>query len=177
MKKILFVGPQGSGKSTQAKLLAESLPVPVISTGDIFRQIAHQKSELAKKVRQILDEGKLVDDQTTAELVKERLNHPDCQRGFILDGYPRRMEQIALFDPGFDMVLYLKLSDEEATLRLSGRGREDDTSKLIAERLKIYHQQTDPILEYYLKKGLLKTIDGVGTIEQIQQRIREAVHG
>lgn len=177
MSKILFIGPQGSGKSTQAKLLAKSLKVPYISTGDIFREMASQNSKLGKKLRQILDGGKLVLDETTAQIVSDRIKQSDCQNGFILDGYPRSLEQIKLFDPSFDKVFYLKLSDEEAIERLLMRGRGDDTSDSIAERLRIYHKQTDPMLTYYLKEGLLVSIDGQGTIEQIQQRIREELNG
>lgn len=168
--KILFIGPQGSGKSTQGHLLAKFLGLPYISTGDIFRKM---KGE----IRQILDQGKLVDDQTTAKIVKEQLREENYQNGFVIDGYPRTLQQIRLFDPGFDKVVYLDLPDDDATKRLLARGREDDTPELIAERLKNYHQQTDPILDYYQQKGKLLSIDGLGSIDEIQQRIREAVNG
>lgn len=177
MKRIFFIGSQGSGKSTQAKLLSQFLKIPVIATGDIFRSLAKKGDKLGKRVKQDLDEGKLVDDETTAQIVDERVRKPDCQKGFIMDGYPRTLDQIKLFDPGFDKVFYLKLSDEEATKRLLKRGREDDTPALIAERLKAYHKQTDPILDYYQNKGLLEVIGGKGAIKQIQRKIRESVNG
>ncbi|MBI2039998.1 nucleoside monophosphate kinase [Candidatus Microgenomates bacterium] len=177
MTKILFVGPQGSGKSTQARLLAQFLHLPYISTGDIFRRLRQENSEEGRAIKQILDSGELVDDQITAELVKKGLKDIDVQNGFIMDGYPRTLEQIKFFDPGFDKVFYLKLSDEEALKRLLKRGREDDTEDLIAERLRIYHEQTDPILDFYQKKGTLITIDGEGIIEQIQDRIRRVIGG
>lgn len=173
--KILLTGPQGSGKSTQADLLAQYLNVPKISTGDIFRKIKQEDSEKGKRIRQILNSGQLVDDQTTAEIVKRRLAGEGS--GFVMDGYPRTLEQINLFDPLFDKVFYLKLSDEEAIKRLLSRGREDDTRELIAQRLKIYHQQTDPVLDYYKVKGLLKEIDGLGSIDEIRQRIRDQLNG
>lgn len=175
MIKILFIGPQGSGKSTQAKLLAEYLNIPYISTGDIFREISTKDSEGGKRIKEILDEGRLVDDETTSELVKQRVKQIDCQNGFILDGYPRTLKQIELFNPEFDRVFYLELTDEQASKRLMKRRREDDTEQLIAARLKNYHMVTDPILEYFRRKGLLRPIDGSGTIEQIQSELRRAL--
>lgn len=172
--KILLIGPQGSGKSTQGKLLAEYLGLPYISTGDIFREMAKEDDEMAKRLRQTLDQGKLVDDQTTSKIVEEKLKGQEYEKGFIFDGYPRTLEQIQLFNPGFDKVILLDLPDEEATKRLLARGRDDDTQELIAERLKVYHQQTDPILDYFRQKRLLKEIDGSLTIEQVQQELRKA---
>ena len=175
--KILMVGSQGSGKSTQGKLLADYLHTPYISTGDIFRDIARQDTKEGKKIRQILNSGRLVDDQTTSLMMEKKIKQLEYQDGYILDGYPRNLEQIKLFSPMFDKVFYLKLSDEDATRRLMERVREDDTPELIAGRLRIYHRETDPILDYYLQKELLISIDGQGTIEQIQQKIREALNG
>lgn len=174
--KVVIIGPPGSGKSTQGKLLADFLNIPYISTGDIFRKIASENSDRGQKIRQILNEGKLVDDKTTSEIVEERLKEADLMAGFIFDGYPRTFEQIKYFDPGFDKVFYLKLSDEEATKRLLERGRTDDKLELIAERLKIYHQLTAPILDYYRQKNLLESIDGSSSIDQIQQKIRQALN-
>lgn len=175
--KILFIGPQGSGKSTQGNLLAQYLNLEYISTGDIFRKLGQDNSEEGWVVKQILDSGRLVDDQTTAKLVEKRIKGIDAQDGFIMDGYPRTLEQIKLFDPGFDKVFLLELSDEEALKRLLERGREDDTKDLILERLRIYHQLTDPILDYYRNIGLLEIIDGGGSIEEIQDNLRKKVNG
>lgn len=175
--KILLVGPQGAGKSTQGKLLTQYLNLPYISTGDIFRQLSAEGSVEGERIRQILSAGQLVDDQITSQMVAKRLTQADCQNGFILDGYPRTLEQIKLFDPGFDKVIYLKLSDEEATKRLISRGRADDTPKLIAERLRLYHKQTDSILNYYQNKGILIEIDGKSSFDQIQHRIRDQING
>lgn len=175
--KILFIGPQGSGKSTQGKLLGEYLKIPVIATGDILRQIASQDCEEGRKIQHVLSKGKLVDDKTISKIVEKRLKQKDCKNGFIIDGYLRTLEQIKLFDPLFDKVIFLDLDDEEVIKRLLARAREDDTRELIAERLKAYHKHSDPILDYYKQRGILISINGSGSIEDIQQKIRDAVNG
>lgn len=171
--KILLIGPQGSGKSTQAGLLAEFLNLPKISTGDIFRQLAQEDSEEGRQMRQVMNEGKLIDDGTTAKIVGQRLQKDDVRNGFILDGYPRNLAQKELFDPGFNQVIYLKVPDEEVIKRLMARGREDDTLEAIKKRLELYYQQTEPLLDDYKNQGILVEIDGIGNIEEIQQRVRE----
>lgn len=163
-----MIGPQGSGKSTQARLLSEYLKVSVISTGEIFRSM--------EIVRNILEEGKLVDDQTTCEIVKNRLARPDCQDGFILDGYPRNIEQVKLFNPEVDLAIYLKVSKDEVLERLTKRARADDTPESIKTRLDLYYRQTKPLLSFYKNLGILKEIDGVGTIWEIQARIQGALN-
>lgn len=175
--KILFVGPQGAGKSTQARLLSEMLGVPSISTGDIFRNLREEDSKEGKRIREIYDRGNLIDDETTSEIVKARLQKEDCENGFIMDGYPRTLKQIEYYDPGFDKVIYLKLDDSAATRRLLGRGRADDTPESIAQRLKVYHGLTDPILEYYRNKGNLCEIDATGTVNEIASQLKELVNG
>lgn len=173
--KILLIGPQGSGKSTQADLLAKKLNLPKITVGDIFRQIANGDTAEGRKIKDILASGHLVDDQTTARLVKERINKGDIKRGFIMDGYPRTVEQKNLFDPSFDEVVYLNVPKIEAVKRLLRRGRTDDTAELIGKRLDLYYQQTQPLLEHYRYKGNLTEISGIGNVEKIQQRIRKSL--
>ncbi len=171
--KILLIGPQGSGKSTQADLLSLFLNIPKISTGDIFRELSRKGSGEAKRVKEVLSQGKLIDDETTSAIVKSRLSQDDCKGGFILDGYPRNIRQIEMFDPGFDKVIYLKVSDEEVVKRLMARGREDDTPGIIQTRLNLYREQTQPLLDYYSSKGILIEIDGQGSIERVRDEIRK----
>ncbi|MBI2337991.1 nucleoside monophosphate kinase [Candidatus Daviesbacteria bacterium] len=176
-ERILLIGPQGAGKSSQGKLLAEFLQVPLISTGDILRNLAEGGTESGKELGKIMTNGGLIDDKIISQIVQQRLAQPDCRDGFIMDGYPRTLNQIEYFDPLFNQVFYLKLSDEEATGRLLKRGRIDDTEEAIVQRLKIYHTETDPIIDYYNRQNLVSVIDGTGTIEQVQQRMREALNG
>ncbi len=165
--KILLIGPQGSGKSTQAALLAEYLRLPKISTGDIFREMP--------EVKKILAAGKLVDDEMTAGIIRKRLQESDAQNGFILDGYPRNITQKDLFDPKFEKVIYLKVPDSEVTKRMMARGRADDTLESIKTRLGLYYEQTQPLLDYYKDLGLLIEIDGTGSVEEIQDEIKKSI--
>lgn len=173
--KILLIGPQGSGKSTQAKLLGEYLKLPVISTGEIFRQLSQENFGFGRKIKTILEKGRLVDDQTTHKIIKERLSQPDCKRGFVVDGYPRNMEQLRLFDPQFDWVIYLDVPEQEVIRRLMERGRSDDTPESIKRRLDLYYQQTQPLLDYYKKQGILVKVEGVGDIQTVQDEIKKSL--
>lgn len=175
--KILIIGSQGSGKTTQSKLLSEYLRIPFIETGETLRDLAKKEFAESKRVKELLDRGKMVPDDIVAKLIKIRVNEKDCSRGFVMNGYPRNLSQINLFDPGFDRVFYLEVNDELVLERLLKRGREDDTKELIEKRLSDYHTQTVPILEYYQKLGILETVDGVDTIDAIQERIRSRLDG
>lgn len=170
--KILLIGPQGSGKSTQAALLAEFLGLPKISTGDIFRELAQEDSEEGQRIRETMNEGKLIDDTETARIVERRLQKDDVRSGFVLDGYPRNLAQQQLFDPKVDKVIYLQVPDEEVIRRLMLRGRADDSLEAIKVRLNLYHEQTKPLLDYYKDQGILVEVNGIGSIEKIQEEIR-----
>lgn len=173
--RILLIGAQGSGKSTQAKLLAEYLNAPFVSTGDIFRKLSQEAFGFGQTIKKIMDEGKLVDDQTTCKIVQDRLSQTDCNQGFVLDGYPRNLEQVKIFDPKFDKVFYLDVSEEAVIERLTKRGRADDTPESIKTRLELYYQQTKPLLNYYRDLGILTEVDGVGSVEDIHQRIKDSL--
>lgn len=173
--KILLIGPQGSGKSTQGRLLADFLKIPYISTGDIFRSIAAEGSDEGSRIKQILDSGQLVDDQTAAELIKKRLQNNDCQNGVILDGYPRNLEQAKSLNLNFDKAFYLKLPQDEIVKRLLKRGRADDKEDSIGKRLELYYSQTQPLLDYYKNQGILVEVDGRGDIQTIQDEIKKFI--
>jgi len=174
--KILLIGPQGSGKSTQGKLLAEFLGVPYISTGDIFRQIALQDSEEGRKIKQTIESGRLIDNQTTVALLEKRIKEADCQNGFVLDGYPRNLEQVRLVPTlDFDKVLYINVLEQEVVDRLLKRGRPDDTKEGVKRRLNLYHEQTQPLLDYYKNQEILVEIDGKGDIRKVQDEIKKSL--
>lgn len=184
--RLLIVGPQGSGKGTQGVRIAESLGVPVVSTGDVFRANVKGETELGLKVKAIIDAGDLVPDELTSEVVRDRLAQDDAADGFLLDGYPRNLGQVAhleefLRERGetLDAVIELNVPRDESISRLSLRaqeqGRTDDTEEVIAKRLEIYERETAPILAVYGERGIVDTIDGVGTLDEVNARIVAAL--
>lgn len=172
---IIFLGPQGSGKSTQAKLLAEYLGVPLFDTGGFYRKKREENSPLGRKIKKIIDAGNLVPDEITIKLVNEEFKKPKYKNGVVIDGVPRTLRQAEELSIRPHKVFYLKVSDEEGVKRLLKRGRHDDTPEAIQRRLELYHAVTEPILGYYREKGLLEEIDGERSIEEIAQDIREHV--
>ena len=171
----LILGPPGSGKSTQAELLAQKLGLPHISTGDIFREIAKQDTSLGKEVKHALDEGELVSDKATMQIIPQFLKAPKLRRGVVLDGFPRNLYQAQHFDGSVNKAIYLYVPDSEVRKRLLLRNRADDTEEIITESLSVYHQQTEPVLDYYQKQGVLLRIDGTPSIEEIHTKIVEAI--
>lgn len=170
---ILVTGPQGSGKTTQAKLLADYLKKPLISVGELLREMSEEKNINSNRVKQALEKGDLVDDEIVKEIIIKRLAKDDTLLGFVMDGYPRSLNQLELFDPEYSQVFYLDISDLEVKKRLLKRAREDDTPDIIHQRLALYHELTEPVLEYFENQGVLKKINGMGNIDDVQERIRQ----
>lgn len=184
--RLLIVGPQGSGKGTQGVRIAESFGVPVVSTGDVFRANVKDQTPLGVKVKAIIDAGDLVPDELTSEVVRDRLAQDDAAEGFLLDGYPRNTGQVAHLDEflagrgeSLDAVILLDVPREESISRLSQRaqdqGRTDDTDEVIAKRLEIYERETAPIIDVYAERGIVDTIDGVGSLDEVNARIVAAL--
>ena len=172
---ILLLGPQGSGKSTHAKLLAQKHDLIFISIGDLVREKSQEDSLEGKRIKGIMEQGDLVDDVTVANLFKEKLEKGGG-KGFVTDSYPRRLSQVKTYDPGIEKVIYLEISDQEIFNRLLKRGRIDDTKEAIEKRLSIYHEETKPLLDYYQSLGKLRTLNGEGSIEEIFMRVEEAIN-
>lgn len=175
--KVLVIGPQGSGKTTQARRIAQKFGLCMIKTGEILRELSEQDSETGAKVKQMIEKGELIDDATVAEIVRKRTEEVRCRDGFVIDGYPRTMEQVQLFDPGFNKVVYLQLSDQEAMKRLLKREREDDTPELIKERLSLYHEETKPIIDYYNSLNNVVTVNGEQSETEVENDIFKALEG
>lgn len=173
--KLIFLGMQGSGKSTQAKLMASKLNVPYIEMGQLLRDKSQDSDDVAKKIREALSVGKLVENKITIDTLKEKLLDPIFKNGYVLDGYPRNERQVKELDSDISKVFYIGVSDEEATRRLSGRGRHDDTPHLIKKRLEIYHRETEPLLEYFKSRAILEEIDGEREVEEIAKDLEEKV--
>jgi adenylate kinase len=175
-----LLGPPGAGKGTQAENLAEKLEIPQISTGELFRRNINSGTKLGLEAKRYLDAGDLVPSDLTNQLVDDRLNDADAANGFILDGYPRSLDQAkALHEmlqrrgTDIDAVLEFRVSQEELFQRLKGRGRADDTDDVILNRMKVYRDETAPLLEYY--SGELKTVDAVGTVDEVFARALQAL--
>jgi adenylate kinase len=170
-----LLGPPGSGKGTQAVQLAEKLAVPQISTGELFRHNISTGTELGLEAKRFLDAGDLVPAALTNALVDDRLNGADVAAGFILDGYPRSVEQAQALDAmlekrglKLDAVLEFRVPEDELVARLQGRGRADDTEEVIRNRMKVYGDETAPLLNYYATQ--LKTVDAVGPVDVVFAR-------
>ena len=186
MTRLLLIGPPGAGKGTQASLLAEYFGVPAISTGDIFRENVKNETELGVQAKGFMDRGEYVPDSLTNALVKDRLAQPDAQKGFLLDGYPRTIDQVHQLD-GFldemdrklDVVVQLTADVDELVRRLAKRaqeqGRTDDTPEVIRRRQEIYEEQTAPLIDVYVSRSLVAKINGLGDINQVTGRIIEAL--
>ncbi len=173
---LIFLGPQGSGKSTQAKKLADSLRLPYIEMGQIFRDKAKEEGEVAAKIRMSLEAGELVPDEIAVQILNEKLESADFRSGFILDGYPRNQYQMDGLKTKIDKVFYVNVPDTEAIKRLLLRARHDDTEELLKKRLEIYHEKTEPLLKNFREQGTLIDIDGEKSVEDVAVQIQEKLN-
>jgi adenylate kinase len=186
MNFIILMGAPGAGKGTQAKMLEQALGLPQVSTGDLFRHNLKHNTELGKLARSYMDKGKLVPDEVTVAMAKERLSRPDAAEGVILDGFPRtRAQAVALerlideFGSRIAVVPHIKVDEEELVSRLMKRaeveGRADDNEETIRTRMRVYDEQTKPLLDYYEEQGLLVEVDGEQSIEAVQADLQSVI--
>lgn len=180
--RVVMLGPPGSGKGTQAERLASTYGIPAISTGEMLRAAVAAGNELGGKVQAVMAQGKLVDDALMADVVRERLAKPDARRGFLLDGYPRTGAQARTLEDvlrqlgkALDHVLHLDVPEEVLVERALARGRADDSESVVRERLRVYRASTEPLVEYYRQHGLLRTIQGDRTMDEVAAALHEAV--
>lgn len=180
--RLILLGPPGAGKGTQAEKMVAKLGIPQISTGDMLRQAREEKTELGLKAESFMKSGALVPDEVVVGIVQERLKKDDCRLGYILDGFPRSVAQAEALEAtlaglahDLTAVISLTVPEEELMTRLLARKREDDNEEVIKERLKIYKQQTQPLIDYYRSRELVKEINGLGTINEIFDRILDAL--
>ena len=207
--KIIVLGAPGAGKGTQAKQIADKYSIPHISTGDIFRANIKNGTELGKKAKQYMDQGALVPDELTCDLVMDRIQQDDCKNGFVLDGFPRTIPQAEALDAALgkinekmDYAIDVDVPDENIVNRMSGRRaclncgatyhlisippkvegicdrcgseivlREDDKPETVQKRLKVYHEQTQPLIDYYKNQGILKSVDGTQPMDEVFKAI------
>ncbi len=184
--QIVFLGPPGGGKGTQAKLLADRLKIPAISTGEILRAAVREGTPLGRQAKAVMEAGELVSDDLMIALIRERLANPDARIGFLLDGFPRTVEQAIALEKLLDgngnrlsVVVNLSVPEQVLLDRLASRSgqenRSDDARETVLERLRVYRQKTEPLIDFYRKRGLLVDVDGVGSIPEIADRIGKAL--
>ena len=181
-KRLIFLGPPGAGKGTQAQILSENHQIPHVSTGDILRAAVANQTPLGTQAKGYMDRGELVPDALILDLIKGRLSHEDTANGWILDGFPRNVNQAAFLEElltelrqNADCVLNLQVPDEVLVLRLLERKRGDDNEETIRRRLQVYHRDTVPVIDFYQQRETLKTIDGDRTMEEVTQLLSEAI--
>ena len=186
MTRMLIVGPPGAGKGTQAGLITSTYGIPDISTGDIFRANIKNQTPLGLQVKAMVDAGDYVPDSVTNELVTNRIAEEDAANGFLLDGYPRTLDQVHYLDEllerngqKLDAVIQLVADQDEIVARLTKRaheqGRADDSEEAIRHRQQVYLRETSPLIDVYRERGLLVEVDGLGDVDEVAERIRTAL--
>jgi adenylate kinase len=184
--RMIFMGPPGAGKGTQAQVVAGRYSIPAISTGDIFRKNVSEGTELGVQAQRFMDAGEYVPDELTNLMVRNRIDEPDADRGFLLDGYPRTLAQVEELDGMIkhtghvlDAVVVLTVDKEELVQRLLQRaeteGRADDTEDVVRRRYEVYDDQTAPLIDVYRDRGLMIEVDGMGEVDEVSQRIFDAL--
>ncbi|MFA4795751.1 adenylate kinase [Leptospira kirschneri] len=184
MKNIIFMGPPGAGKGTQAKILCERLSIPQISTGDILREAVKNQTEMGIEAKRYMDAGDLVPDSVVIGIIKDRIREADCRNGFLLDGFPRTVEQAEALDTllknegrSIDKAINLQVPDAELLKRLLSRaeieGRADDNEATIKNRLDNYNKKTLPLLDFYAARKKLSQVNGVGSLEEVTSLIQK----
>ncbi|WP_433713511.1 adenylate kinase [Nocardia sp. CA-084685] len=178
--RLVLLGPPGAGKGTQADLLSDKLGVPHISTGDLFRTNITAQTPLGREAQKYIDAGDLVPSDVTNRMVEARVAEPDAANGFVLDGYPRTVDQadalekiLADMDKKLDAVLCFVVPEDTVVARMMARGRKDDNEDVIRNRLRVYREETEPLLEHY--DGLVVSVDGVGEIDEVNARALRAL--
>ncbi|MBI2028185.1 MAG: nucleoside monophosphate kinase [Candidatus Levybacteria bacterium] len=177
--KIILIGIQGAGKSTQGNLLSKELGIPYLSTGHIFRALAKEKTKLGRYIKEVMNAGYLIPDRKTMSIVSDYLKRSKYQNGYILDGFPRTIVQAKAFRNGIDKVIYLRVSDKEALWRLSyrnGDDRNDETLMAIRKRIELFHKLTEPVLDFYRAKKALIEVDGERPIGEIYKEILDKIN-
>ena len=181
-KRLIFLGPPGAGKGTQAQVLSENHQIPHISTGDILRAAVTNQTPLGKQAKDYMNRGELVPDNLILGLIQDRLSYDDTDNGWILDGFPRNVNQAAFLEEllaklnqSADCVLNLEVPDEILVERLLARKRKDDNEETIRRRLEIYHQDTVPVINFYQERETLKIIDGDRSMEAVSESLSEVI--
>jgi adenylate kinase len=184
--RLILMGPPGAGKGTQARFVADHFGIPAISTGDIFRANVSQGTPLGIEAKRYMDAGDYVPDEVTNRMVRNRIDESDAEPGFLLDGYPRTLAQVEELDGmirhtghTLDAVVVLTVDSDEIVQRLLQRaqveGRADDTEEVIRRRQEVYAEQTEPLIQVYRERGILVEVDGMGEVDEVTQRIFEAL--
>jgi adenylate kinase len=180
--RLIFLGPPGAGKGTQAQILAQSRQIPHISTGEILREAVVQQTDLGTQAQAYMDRGELVPDQLVIDLIQNRLTAPDTKSGWILDGFPRNPDQATAFDQmlvtlhqTYDRVISFDVPDEALVMRMLERGRQDDQEETIRRRLEVYREQTAPLIAYYNNRQTLSTIDGDQPMQDVTSDLLKLV--